>query len=110
MKVYYHGTSPQNYASIVCNGINASWDGFVYLADSVENAARFAAFKSDNTSDFDVIVFAVKVRKKDESKIFESADHNERFWGCKAFVYDGSIPKEMVGACHKVHFTAKAGE
>jgi hypothetical protein len=98
MKSYYHATAPENTGSILANGLRPSQDGFVYLADSIENAAKFGFFANDGK---EVSIFTVKILKADDSKLEEVYDHNEQFFGCKAYGYNGAIPKERLGAIHR---------
>lgn len=105
MKLYYHATKPENLGSILSNGLRPSWDGLVYLADSVENAAKFGFFANDGK---EVMIYTVKTFKADESKLEEVHDHSEQFFGCKAYGYNGAIPKERLGAVYKWAYLQRA--
>ena len=105
MKLYYHATTEKNVSSILHNGIKPSLGGFVYLADSLENACKFGYLDACGDT---IYIFTVKIRKSDESKIQETFDHNEAFFQCKSYGYDGIIEPSRIGKLYKRTFTVNA--
>ena len=90
----YHATNIENLSSILEKGILRGFDGIVYLAEKPEYAARFLKVRLVK----EILVIEVDVP---EEKIEEQFDHNEKFFGCKAFGYPEDIPVEMIGDLYK---------
>lgn len=91
MQSYYHATTLSNAFSICVEGsIYAGVDGCIYLCETPEDACKFLAIRGIQ----DMYVFEVTI--PDESKLQESFDHSFKFFGCKAFVYPGNIPKDNI--------------
>lgn len=88
-RTYYHATSAENLESILDQGIRKGCDNVVYLCEKSEEAARFPAIRGINP----IIVFGVNV---EESMVEESFDHNERFFGCKAYTYPDDIDRDDI--------------
>lgn len=88
MKHYYHATAPENLFSILTEGIHKGTDGFVYLADSYENAAKFVAVRGCNTHILSIEVLL------DEKLVEESFDHSFMFFKCRAYTYSDDIAIE----------------
>ena len=85
----YHATKSSNLVSILEKGILASPEGIVYLTEKPEDAAKFLAIRMETS----IISIGVKV---DPAKVEEQFDHNEKFFGCRAFGYKGNIKKEDI--------------
>jgi RNA:NAD 2'-phosphotransferase (TPT1/KptA family) len=85
----YHCTLKNNMDSIQDEGINRSCDGVVYLADSADNSAKFLVIRGFSPEN--LVSFEVDVDELDRSKLDYSYDHNEAFFGCKAYVYADDI-------------------
>lgn len=83
----YHATTEENFGSIMVEGIKAGFEGGVYLADSYQNAAKFLVFRRGT-----IYIFQIIMSKLKRSKLQESFDHDEDFFKCKAYFYNGSIP------------------
>lgn len=74
------------------NGLLPSADGYVYLADSIENAVKFLSLECS-----DIMVFSVHIKKSDEKIIDETFDHSIEFFKCKAYGYRGTISPDKLG-------------
>ena len=92
MKVLYHATAPANAFSIWKGGLHPSADGYVYLAESKEDAVKF---KSLTLSE--MYIFPVKVTKKDEANLEETVDHSFSLFKCRSFGFRGAIPPDKLG-------------
>lgn len=86
---YYHATPFINLNSIVEAGIRKGTDGVVYLTTEPKDAVKFVAIRGYK----EVLVCRVDL---EESLIAESFDHNEAFFGCKAWTYGEDIPPESI--------------
>lgn len=95
MQTYYHATSPNNIGPIILQGLKPSADGYVYLADSVENAIKFIQLTKS-----EAIVFSVHFEKEDEQCIEETFDHSAEFFKCKSFGYCGTISPDKLELSH----------
>lgn len=84
-KTYYHATPYHNLESILEGGLQAGWDGFVYLTETPEDATKFVTIRGWD----DILVVAVDL---EDSLVDESFDHNENFFKCKAYIYPDDIP------------------
>ena len=90
MKKNYHATNNANFLGIMAEDvIKAGIDGGVYLCETAKDACKFLAIRGEKT----VYVFEVEI---DETKVVESFDHDEGFFGCKAYLYLGDIPYSKV--------------
>lgn len=69
--------------------IKAGIDGGVYLCDTAKDACKFLDIRGVKR----VYVFEVEVN---ESQMVESFDHNESYFGCKAYLYLEDIPYSQV--------------
>lgn len=88
--IYYHATEDKNYINILMNGIKSGFDGCVYLCKDPDHCIRFLDVRGVRE---DIFVFAIDL---DENEVKESHDHNEKFFGCKAYCYDGDIPESKI--------------
>lgn len=96
MSKYYHGTSYNNLLKIINDGkIKHSIEGGVYLAKTKEDALKFVALRFYNE---DIAIIEVNV---DDNNIEETFDHNEEFFKCKAYIYNGDISIEKATNCWK---------
>ena len=90
VKKYYHATNFANFSGIMADDvIKAGIDGGVYLCDTAKDACKFLAIRGVKR----IYVFEVEVN---ESQMVESFDHDEGFFGCKAYLYLGDIPYSQV--------------
>lgn len=90
LRKYYHATDYENLLSISDKGIlSNNIENKVYLCDKPEYAARFMIFRIISK----YVIIPVEV---DDSNIEESFDHNEKFFGCKAYMYSGNIPIDCI--------------
>ena len=83
-KSYYHATPIENLDSIIMNGIHKSWDGVVYLTTEPTDAIKFLAIRGYK----ECLVCKVALN---EELVEEQFDHNEKFFGCKAYGYSDDI-------------------
>lgn len=81
-----------NTQSILEKGLLKGFDGVVYLTKKPDESVRFLAFRFVN----EITVFEVNIPKQYKDKVMESFDHNEKVFGCKAYMYLDDIPKEWV--------------
>lgn len=89
VKKYYHATNYANFSGIMAEDvIKAGIDGGVYLCETAKDACKFLAIRGEEG-----ICFEVEV---DEARVIESFDHDEGFFGCKAYLYLGDIPFSKV--------------
>ena len=85
VKKYYHATNFANFSGIMADDvIKAGIDGSVYLCETAKDACKFLAIREVKRE----YVFKVEV---DEARVVESFDHDEGFFGCKAYLYLGDI-------------------
>lgn len=92
MKKYYHATPSKNLLSIIREGIKAGCDGVVYLAKTKEDALKFVCIRCFANSE-NIVVLEVELP---EDKVFETFDHNQQFFKCKAYGYTGNIPEKAI--------------
>lgn len=59
------------------------------LAKVTDEAARFVAIRGHETG----TIFEVEL---EERKVVEAHDHNEAFFGCKAYMYMDDIPTQKI--------------
>lgn len=89
MAKYYHATTAHNLAGIIEDGIiNRSMEGVVYCAESSSDAAKFLALRL--VKPIHIIEFEIP----DDIKVEEQFDHNESFFGCKAYGVLADIPSK----------------
>lgn len=89
MKKYYHATPSKNLLSIMRDGIKAGCDGVVYLAETREDALKFICIRCFE----DIVIFEVKLP---EDKVYETFDHSQQFFKCKAYGYAGNISEKAI--------------
>ena len=101
MRTYYHATDYSNIVSILDKGLKASTiDGLVYLAETEDDALKFVVLRGYEK----IVTFKVKIYKRDEDKLIETFDHNQRFFKCRSFGYMGNIPPSNVIPSKKYEF------
>lgn len=88
-KTYYHATPFSNLNSILESGIRKGTDGVVYLTTEPKDAVKFVAIRGCR----EVLVCQVSI---EENLIAESFDHNEAFFGCRAWTYGEDIPPDLI--------------
>jgi hypothetical protein len=86
IKFFYHATTKENFFKITSEGIK-SHGGFVFLADTPGNAAKFLALRGLKT----IFVCCINANYLDKSKLYESYDHSREFFQCRAYMYKGDI-------------------
>lgn len=87
---YFHATTHENAEKIMQDGvIRKGMDGGVYICKQPLEAARFVAIRGHETG----TIFEVEL---EDRKVFEAHDHNEEFFGCKAYMYTDDIPTAKV--------------
>lgn len=87
---YFHATTHENAEKIMQDGvIRKSHDGGVYICKDAKEAAKFTVIRGHETG----IIFEVEL---EDRKVFEAHDHNEAFFGCKAYLYMDDIPTAKV--------------
>jgi RNA:NAD 2'-phosphotransferase (TPT1/KptA family) len=85
----YHCTERKNLTNIMNEGIKKGYDGVVYLADSANNSAKFLVVRGIKIEN--LIAFEIDTKKLNAKKLGFSYDHNENFFGCKAYMYADDI-------------------
>lgn len=80
----YHATSVDNMTKIMYDGIKPGCDGIVYLAETDNDAYKFVCLRMLEK----IAVFKVNVNVED---VFETFDHSQQFFKCKAFGHKGTI-------------------
>ena len=87
---YFHATTYANADSIIKDGvIRKGMDGGVYVCKQPLEAARFTVIRGQEEGS----IFEVEL---EDRKVFEAHDHNEAFFGCKAYMYMDDIPTAKV--------------
>lgn len=87
---YFHATTHENAEKIMQDGvIRKGMDGGVYICKQPLEAARFVAIRGHETG----TIFEVEL---EDRKVFEAHDHNEEFFGCKAYMYTDDIPTAKI--------------
>ena len=82
---FYHATTEEKMEQIFIDGeIRSGWDGCVYLCKKAVDACKFLAIRGFKK----MVVVEVEL---EENEVNESNDHNERFFQCKAYTYNGNI-------------------
>lgn len=99
-KKYYHATPWENADSILKMGIQPDRMGNIFLADSPVNASKFLLIRGFNP----IAVFGVEL---DDSQVEETFDHNEAFFRCKAWIYEGEIKVDQILEIYKIGDTDK---
>lgn len=83
---YFHATTVENAEKIMQDGvIRKSYDGGVYICKDAKEAAKFTVIRGHETG----MIFEVEL---EERKVVEAHDHNEAFFGCRAYMYMDDIP------------------
>lgn len=83
-RTYYHATPFENLDSITDQGLHRGCDGVVYLTERPEEAARFVIIRGCRK----ILVLGVVL---EENLVSKSFDHNEKFFGCRAYSYPYDI-------------------
>lgn len=100
---YYHATDEKGFLGILRSEcIKPGIGKTVYLAASQNDAIKFIAPRVPMTED--IYVFQIHLP---QSKVFETFDHNHKFFGCKSFGYNGTVGSGRWTACIK--FPAPGG-
>lgn len=91
MAKYWHATNLDNILEIINKGLltSKSCDNVIYLCEKEEDAVKFPAIRGIK----EILVCEVEV---DEGFIHESFDHNEKFFGCKAYFCEKDIPSSNI--------------
>ncbi len=85
MERYWHATTPENLESILSDGkIKADAFGEVFFCKAPLDACKFLVIRGVRSCG----VIGVML---DESKLVESFDHSESFFGCKAYIHLGDV-------------------
>lgn len=84
-KKYYHAATPETMEKIIADGVvKRGRDGYVYLCEKPQDAAKFVAIRGHEIVDvIEVILPADKVK--------ESHDHSVQFFQCRAYLYEEDI-------------------
>ena len=93
-KTFYHATPTENLCSIMSKGLLTGVDGIVYLTEKPDEAIRFLAIRGYK----EAIVCQVEL---EEDFVEEQFDHNERFFGCKAYGVRGNIEPSEIAEYYK---------
>lgn len=89
-RVLYHATPYSNLGSVLCDGLKANnLEGVVYLCETPQECLRFMFVRGV----FDVLTVAVTLP---DNAVFETFDHNEKFFKCKCYGHAGNIPAEAL--------------
>lgn len=87
---YFHATTHENAKKIMQDGvIRKGIDGGAHICKQPLEAARFVAIRGHETG----TIFEVEL---EERKVVEAHDHNEAFFGCKAYMYMDDIPTQKI--------------
>lgn len=87
---YFHATTHENAEKIMQDGvIRKGMEGGVYICKQPLEAARFVVIRGHETG----TIFEVEL---EERKVVEAHDHNEAFFGCKAYMYMDDIPAQKI--------------
>lgn len=91
---YYHATLWENYPSIKAEGlrIDKSLDLRIYLCKTADDCKRFFEIRPHL---WDKVITVLKL-ELDESTVFESTDHDEKYFGCKAYYTEQDVPPERI--------------
>lgn len=89
---FYHATLNKNLYSIIHNGLKMGIDHCVYLADSKENAYKFVRIRTNEP----ILILEIDIPTDKSNNIFESFDHSETFFKCKAWKYTNDIPFDWI--------------
>ena len=84
MRTMYHATDFINLPSIMEKGLFTGCDGVIYLCEKPEESLRFIFLHGIK----EVLVVKVLIEEK---MLEESFDHNEQYFGCKAYTYGQNI-------------------
>lgn len=91
---FYHCTLQKNGWRIHEKGLLRGPDGCVYLAETMNDSAKFLLIRGAKVPD--LLFVEVDGSKLDPEKLHYSNDHSTAFFGCEAFYYDGDIPARVV--------------
>ena len=92
MRTLYHATRPENAPSIWSRGLLPSADGYVYLAENIDDAVKFKSLVLS-----EMYIFPVKIAKKDEANLDETFDHSRSIFRCRSFGFLGTITPDKLG-------------
>lgn len=87
---YYHATA-YSKAKSICHDkeIRTGFEGIVYLADSFDNALKFAYVRIWGEP---IILFEIEIPEDEAKLVEETFDHNPDFFQCKSYGYPKNIP------------------
>lgn len=91
---FYHATLQNNRGKIYKSGLKRGPDGCVYLAETMNDSAKFLLIRGIPLSD--MMFIEIDAVSLDKSKLHYSCDHSVEFFGCEAFCYDDDIPARFV--------------
>lgn len=89
MKTFYHATPKDNLFKIMKEGIKADFMGYVYLCEKPVDCMKF--MKRYGKGEYAVIPLEL-----DENDVMISTDHDEAYYGCKAYTYSGNIEPDAI--------------
>lgn len=81
---FYHATTMENALQIAEDGVIRAHFGEVFFCKAPLDACKFLILRGLRR----VGVFEVEL---DERDVEESFDHNEHFFGCKAYIHHGDV-------------------
>jgi hypothetical protein len=88
-KRLYHGSRPENKASIEEQGIFAHrWFGQIYLCESPEDVLMFIPEPCH--------IYEIDPKQLLPKRFRISLDHNKRFYPCEVYAYYGDIPTDAI--------------
>lgn len=91
---YYHATAYSKAKSILQDDeIRTGIDGIVYLADSFDNALKFAYVRFWNEP---IILFEIDILEDESKLVEETFDHNPNFFECKSYGYPKNVPTSWI--------------
>jgi hypothetical protein len=82
-------------------GLKRGPDGCVYLAETMNDSAKFLLIRGAKVPD--LLFVEIDAACLDKEKLNYSNDHSVSFFGCEAFSYDADIPARF---CRGHMFTA----
>lgn len=92
---YYHATLWDNYLSSINKEglkIEKAIDRRIYLCKTPDDCKRFFEVRPYIWDK----VITILTLELDESTVFESTDHIEKYFGCKAYYTDKDVPPEFI--------------
>jgi RNA:NAD 2'-phosphotransferase (TPT1/KptA family) len=93
LKNFYHATSTENRESILRGGLKGGPDGMIYLAESRDDALMFMILRFHIK---DITIFEIDRKQLDKTKVEESFDHSQEFYGCRGWMYSETIPSQAI--------------